>query len=301
MKSKLPNFLIVGAAKCGTSSLHSYLNQHSDIFMPTFNKEGMKVKEPRFLIKDVVESRLQKGVWNWDEYQALFDEADDQFALGEATVLYLYFYNHAIKNIKKYLGEEIKIIIMLRNPIDRAYSAYSFASRTMQENKSFKEAIDSAMIRYKNNKFVSPMILYKELGLYAKMVEAYQKNFSNVHIILFDDFISDASKEVKKVFKFLGVTTEEVNTREVINAGGKRWRSSLIKKVIMGDNKLKRVFKILFPNNFRFYIKECVKNLFTAKAGEIDDLVKDELRVYFKEDILKLERLIDRDLSLWQK
>lgn len=301
MKSKLPNFLIVGAAKCGTSSLHSYLNQHSDIFMPTFNKEGMKVKEPRFLIKDIVESRLQKGVWNWDEYQALFDEAGDQSALGEATVLYLYFYNHAIKNIKKYLGEEVKIIIMLRNPIDRAYSAYSFASRTIQENKSFKEAIDSAMTRYKNNKFVSPMILYKELGLYAKMVEAYQKNFSNVHIILFDDFISDTSKEVKKVFKFLGVTTEEVNTREVINAGGKRWRSSLIKRVIMGDNKLKRCFKILLPNNFRFYIKECVKNLFTAEAGEIDDLVKDELRVYFKEDILKLERLIGRDLSIWQK
>ena len=99
MKRKLPNFLIVGAPKCGTSSLHSYLNQHSDIFMPTFNKEGMKVKEPRFLIKDIVESRLQKGVWNWDEYQALFDEAGDQSALGEATVLYLYFYNHAIKNI----------------------------------------------------------------------------------------------------------------------------------------------------------------------------------------------------------
>ena len=301
MKRKLPNFLIVGAPKCGTSSLHSYLNQHSDIFMPTFNKEGMKVKEPRFLIKDIVESRLQKGVWNWDEYQALFDEAGNQSALGEATVLYLYFYNHAIKNIKKYLGEEVKIIIMLRNPIDRAYSAYSFASRTIQENKSFKEAIDSAMIRYKNNKFVSPMILYKELGLYAKMVEAYQKNFSNVHIILFDDFISDASEEVKKVFKFLGVTNEEVNTSEVINAGGKRWKSSLIKRVIMGDNKLKRVFKILFPNNFRFYMKEFIKKLFTAKAGEIDDLVKYELRAYFKDDILKLERLIDRDLSIWQK
>lgn len=301
MKSKLPNFLIVGAAKCGTSSLHNYLNQHSDIFMPTFNKEGMKVKEPRFLIKDIVESRLKKGVWNWDEYQALFDEADDQSALGEATVLYLYFYDHAIKNIKKYLGKEVKIIIMLRNPIDRAYSAYSFASRTMQENKSFKEAIDSAMTRYKNNKFVSPMILYKELGLYAKMVEAYQKNFSNVHIILFDDFIRDASEEVKKVFKFLGVSTEEVNTRDVINAGGKKWKSSLMKRLIMGDNELKRVFKTLFPNNFRVYIKECIKKSFTAKAGEMDDLVKDELRTYFKEDILKLERLIDRDLSIWQK
>ena len=167
MKSKLPNFLLVGAAKCGTSSLHNYLNQHSDIFMPTYNKEGMKVKEPRFLIKDLVQNRLPKGVWNWDEYQALFDDVENQKCLGESTVLYLYFYEHAIKNIKKYLGVDVKIIIMLRNPIYRAYSAYSFASRTMQENQSFKNAIDSAYTRYENDKSVSPMILYKELGMYA--------------------------------------------------------------------------------------------------------------------------------------
>ena len=55
MKNKLPNFLIVGAAKSGTSSLHNYLNQHPEVFMPSYNKEGMKVKEPRFLIKDLVQ------------------------------------------------------------------------------------------------------------------------------------------------------------------------------------------------------------------------------------------------------
>ena len=58
MKNKLPNFLIVGAAKSGTSSLHNYLNQHSEVFMPSYNSEGMKVKEPRFLIKDLVKHRL---------------------------------------------------------------------------------------------------------------------------------------------------------------------------------------------------------------------------------------------------
>ena len=112
MKSKLPNFLVVGAAKCGTSSLHNYLNQHSDIFMPTYNKDGMKVKEPRFFIKDIVQNRLPQGVWDWDEYKALFDDIENQKCIGESTVLYLYFYEHAIKNIKKYLQLLISFILI---------------------------------------------------------------------------------------------------------------------------------------------------------------------------------------------
>ena len=189
MKSKLPNFLIVGAAKCGTSSLHNYLNQHPDIFMPLYNKKGMKVKEPRFLIKDLVEHRLHNGVWNFQEYQSLFVDVRGAKAVGESTVLYLYYYEHAIKNIKHYLGEDVKIIIMLRNPIDRAYSAYSFASRTHQENQPFKEALFNAQKRFDKDETLSPMILYKELGLYYKMVKAYMQNFKDVHLILYDDFI----------------------------------------------------------------------------------------------------------------
>ena len=109
MKIKLPNFLIVGAAKCGTSSLHNYLNQHPDIFMPSYNKKGMKVKEPRFLIKDLVEHRLHNGVWTFEEYQSLFADVKDEKAIGESTVLYLYYYKHAINKIKKYLGEKIHL------------------------------------------------------------------------------------------------------------------------------------------------------------------------------------------------
>ena len=115
MKNKLPNFLIVGAAKSGTSSLHNYLNQHPEVFMPSFNKEGMKVKEPRFLIKDLVENRLHNGVWNWEEYQSLFREVTNEKAIGESTVLYLYYFKEAMKNIKYRLDEGVKIIIMLRD------------------------------------------------------------------------------------------------------------------------------------------------------------------------------------------
>ena len=63
MKKKLPNFLIVGAAKSGTSSLHNYLSQHDEVFMPDYKAGGMKVKEPRFLIKDLVQHRLHNGIW----------------------------------------------------------------------------------------------------------------------------------------------------------------------------------------------------------------------------------------------
>ena len=82
MKNKLQNFLIVGAAKSGTSSLHNYLNQHHQVFMPSYNKEGMKVKEPRFLIKDLVQHRLHNGIWSWREYQSLFDPVTEEKAVS---------------------------------------------------------------------------------------------------------------------------------------------------------------------------------------------------------------------------
>ena len=80
MKDNLPNFLIVGAAKSGTSSLHNYLNQHPEVFMPSYDKKGMKVKEPRFLIKGLVQHRLHNGIWSWEEYQSLDHESPAQKA-----------------------------------------------------------------------------------------------------------------------------------------------------------------------------------------------------------------------------
>ena len=263
--NKLPNFLIVGAAKCGTSSLHNYLNQHPDIFMPTFTPEGLKVKEPRFLIKDKVQKRLPKGIWNYQDYKSLFDDVTHQKAIGESTVLYLYYYREAIKNIKKYLGDNVKIIIMLRNPIDRAYSAYLFASRTSQENQNFKDALVNSSIRFNKDDTISPMILYKELGLYFDMVKSYIRSFSNVHVVIYDDFIKQTNIEVQRVFDFLNVNNYQINTNKIINAGGKKWDSGIMKNLLMGDNFLKNGIKILFPQNLRTFFKQELNKLFTSK------------------------------------
>ena len=302
MNNKLPNFLIVGAAKSGTSSLHNYLNQHPDVFMPSFTPDGVKVKEPRFLIKEKIQKRLQKGIWNYEDYKLLFENVTNETAIGEATVLYLYYHNEAIKNIKKYLGEDIKIIIMLRNPIDRASSAYLFASRTPQENQTFKEALINARKRFDKDKTLSPMILYKELGLYYKMVKAYMENFKDVHVILYDDFVLQTDLEVRRAFDFLNIiNTNEINTDKVINSGGKKWNSRLMKDLLMGEGGMKKILKFLLPKKVRVNIKERLTNSFTSKADKINDSIKKELLDYYQKDIQLLEKLITKDLSKWMK
>jgi hypothetical protein len=302
MSNKLPNFLIVGAAKCGTSSLHNYLNQHPDVFMPTFTPEGIKVKEPRFLIKEKLQKRLPKGIWNYDDYKLLFDSVTNEIAIGESTVLYLYYHNEAIKNIKKYLGEDVKIIIMLRNPIDRAYSAYSFASRTPQENQTFKEALINARERFDKDETLSPMILYKELGLYYKMVKDYMENFKDVHIVLYDDFILQTDLEVSRVFDFLNIiNTNDINTNKIINSGGKQWNSKFMKKLLMREAGVKKILKMLLPKKVRVSIKNWLISSFTSKSDPINQSIKKELLDYYQKDIRLLEKLINKDLSKWMK
>ena len=302
MNNKLPNFLIVGAAKCGTSSLHNYLNQHPDIFMPSYNKLGMKVKEPRFLIKDLVKNRLPNGVWSFEEYKSLFTDVKNAKLVGESTVLYLYYYEHAIKNIKHYLGKDVKIIIMLRNPIDRAYSAFSFASRTHQENQSFKEALLNAKTRFDNDENLSPMILYKELGLYYNMVKAYIQNFKDVHFIIYDDFIKQTDLEVKRVIDFLNVDQKiKINTNIIINAGGMKWDSKVMKNLLVGEGYVKTLFRIFLSKKTRIFIKEKLTSIFTSKSEKMDISIKQDLFDYYKRDIQLLEGLINKDLSKWMK
>ena len=302
MRNNLPNFLIVGAAKCGTSSLHNYLNQHPDIFMPSCNEQGMKVKEPRFLIKDLVKDRLHNGVWSLEEYKSLFNEVKDEISIGESTVLYLYYYKHAIDNIKKYLGENVKIIIMLRNPTDRAYSAFQHVSRGLKEQNSFEEALKIEKGRMNKESSLTPMVMYKEMGLYHDMVRAYKENFKNVHIIFYEDFRDDTEGEIKKIFKFLELSLS-VNIDFVSrhNVGGKRWKNEKIKHVFMKNNPLKSALKKAIPKSLRKGVRDKLISASTDKVAPMKENTRVKLNEFFKEDVKKLSDLLNRDLTHWTK
>ena len=302
MKNKLPNFLIVGAAKSGTSSLHNYLNQHHQVFMPSYNKEGMKVKEPRFLIKDLVQHRLHNGIWTFEEYQSLFDDVKDEKAIGESTVLYLYYYKHAINNIKHYLGEDVKIIIMLRDPADRAYSAFHHVSRGFKENNSFEKSLEIEKGRMEREENLTPMVMYKEMGMYYEMVKAYMESFKNIHIILYEDFRDNIESEMNKIYNFLGISNDiEIDFITKHSVGGKRWKDEKMKHVFMKDNPMKSILKSALPKKFRKGILHHLVNASTNKVVPMKEEVRKGLNDYFKLDIKKLSELLNKDLNHWTK
>ena len=301
-KNNLPNFLIVGAAKSGTSSLHNYLNQHPDIFMPSYTQNGMKVKEPRFLITKLVKERLHNGVWDFDSYCELFKNSDVYSLVGESTVLYLYYYDEAIKNIKKYLGSNVKIVIMLRNPIERAYSAYNFLKRKgIREQLSFEQALENEFLRMKNPN-ETPMIFYKKMGLYFDSVKAYLDNFKDVHIIFYDDFSVNTEKSVSDTISFLGASTEPlIDTKKRYNVGGKNWRFNWIRSLFLEENAFKKVTKYILPKFFRKSVAKVLISIFTRRAIKMQESTRRSLINYYREDVSNLSELLGKDLKHWLK
>ena len=302
MKNKLPNFLIVGAAKSGTSSLHNYLNQHLEVFMPSYNSEGMKVKEPRFLIKDLVKHRLHNGVWTWEEYKSLFNDVIDEKVIGESTVLYLYYYKDAIKNIKEKLGNDVKIIIMLRNPTDRAYSAFQHVSRGFKEQNSFEESLEMEDGRLEREENLTPMVMYKDMGMYYEMVKSYQENFSDVHVIIFDDFRDNTENQMKKIYQFLGISdNKNIDYETRHNVGGKRWKNDKMKHLLMRKNPIKSIFKKIIPKGLRRGIRNNLVSASTNKVPPMKNHTRIMLNDFFREDVKKLSILLNRDLKHWTK
>ena len=300
--NKMPNFLIVGAAKSGTSSLHEYLIQHEDIFMPTINKEGRSVKEPQFLIKEKLMDRLHFGIWDWNEYQSLFNDVKEESCIGEASVFYLYYYKQAIKNIKYRLGESTKIIIILRNPIHRAYSAFNHVSRSGVENLSFKDSLDQEDSRLEKDVTLTPMVMYKDMGLYYSMVKAYKEEFKDVHVILFDDFKENTDKVMRDVFKFLDVKTEiKINSTVQHNVGGKKWKNQWLRKLFYNRSFFKIVYQKIIPKKVKLMIQEKLVFLSTNPIKPMSKEVHNDLLLFFREDIKKLSQLLEINLEKWMK
>ena len=293
MKSKLPNFLIVGAAKSGTSSLHNYLKQHPDIFMPEH-------KEPYFLIKDIVENRVRNGIWTWEQYKSLFSDVKNESLIGESTVLYLYFYKEAIKNIKQYLGNDVKIIIMLRNPSERAYSAFNHVSRGFKQSGSFEEALANEDFIIERDNNLTPMVMYKQMGMYYNMVKAYIDAFKDVHVIFYDDFSDNIACEMKKTYNFLGVTNYmEIDLSVKYNVGGKRWKSEILKYIFMRDFYIKSFLKFLIPNRIKQVIYRVLVKISTNQIQPMKYETRQKLNNYFKEDVKRLSALLSKNLNHW--
>jgi hypothetical protein len=297
---RLPDFLVVGAAKSGTTSLYHYLKQHPGIFMPD-------IKEPHFFTyggkKPPHEHpRDIEAVWDFADYADLFDKVGGGQVLGEASPLYLYRYEASINNIKEYVPswQDLRIVIILRDPVERAWSQYRGFRMADLEDVSFEDALHMVRQRIAGN--WRPDFDYTGFGLYYNQVKAYIDNFSDVKVCLFDDLEADALGLVRDVYRFLGVDYSFApDVRERHNPSC-RARSWALYKFLKKPDLVSAVFPLVkvIPLEKRVLMVKRLQSLnVDFSKARMKEETRRHLRALYRKDVLKLQELIGRDLSGW--
>jgi len=306
-----PNFLIVGASRSGTTSLAKYLNAHPDIYIPP-------QKELRYFVKDTINKTtiwdpLKKHIISQSEldkkaYFSLMDN-DNYKLVGDASIHYLNHPDISIPKIHKYVGD-IPIIIMIRNPVKRLISNWNYM---LYDLYNLEKAIKMEDLRKKYN--YNSFWFYKEQSMYYNKVKAFKKSFKNVKIFIFEDFFKDINKSMLECYNFLNITSPshllDYNNLEDYDKRGNNSPKSKYKNRILCFknnsflNNIENLHLYYFLSHFvvkfiSFTSKLGIKtNIFQEKQVSENDLNK--IYSFFEEDISKLEKLINIDLSIWKK
>lgn len=239
-------------------------------------------------------------VKSMEEYLNLFKDAGDEKVIGESSADYLYFHNTVIPRMKS-LSPGAKILIMLRNPVERAYSSYRHMVMDERETLSFENALRREEERMKANyEFIW---FYKDVGFYYEQVRHYIESFGkeNVKICIYDDFAADSMAVMKDIFRFLDVDEGfDPNTAVRYNVGPSVQSESLEKFLVEYDHPVKKVLRPLLLNTIgRKYTETLVNYFINRNTLKIKPKTRKRLIGVYESDILKLEGLIGRNLSGW--
>jgi len=296
---KKPNFIIAGFPKCGTTSLHHYLDEHPEIYMPT-------QKELHFFTFNIL-SKLNKGpkdaivkktqINSSEKYLNFYKSVRNELAIGDASPSYIN-YPSQFKKIKEYLNDP-KVIIIVRDPIDRAYSNYLHLKREQRETLTFKESILKEDER-KTNKY-SDFWYYKFNSTYYDKIINAKEIFSNVLILTSEELSNNRDATLKIVYKFLEVddTFKLKKKFNNFNKGG-HFKENIFTKIIFQPSTLKNIIKkFIKPTPFLKIIISKIANIFSKKTQIVDDESLKYLKKYFKKEVENLETL-NIDTSNWR-
>ena len=285
----LPNFMCIGAAKSGTTSLYDILKQHSDVFIPSF-------KEPHFFDISTV---YEHGISWYDK--TYFSGVKKEKCIGDFTPTYL-FDKYAPERIFSSLGKNVKFIIILRNPVDRAYSHYLHSKRDLHEHLSFEDALKKK-VDEKNNYLTYLRTSYVEQGRYADMLQRYFALFSKNNFLILhfeEDFVAAREQTMVKVFKFLNLKEEDIDFNIRSNKASKAkfmWLKSFMQKT----GWWRQIIKNIFPSlKIRQIIKNRIQrlNITTFTPPKLsDEERKNILNHYFCKDIKTVEGLLAREMN----
>ena len=273
MAPQWPNFFIVGAVRAGTTSLYEYLRSIDKVYLSP-------VKEPRYFCA-VVEppGYAPAPIRSEAEYLKLFSAVRNQAAVGEASPQYLC--DPTAPESIYASAPEARIIMILRDPVERAFSHFLLHQRMGVQQLPAEVALKDE--------------LYLRNGLYTGPVKTYRRLFgdSRVKILIFDDFVRDSRRSVREVLRFLDIEAEAGSTSEIHNAYG-RPRGAL-RRLIYQNVTLKTAARRLFSDRLRRKARE---DIFLGKDAKppLPHETRIFLEDYYRGDVLELEAILGRSL-----
>lgn len=299
----MPNFLIIGATKSGTTSLYRYLQQHPEIFLPPHVKEtnffAYEGQEINFHYWGPPPRTTFESVRDLESYQALFasDKAAQATAVGEVSPYYLYN-EQAPQRIHTYLPHA-KLIAILRHPADRAYSNYLHLIRDGREPyQNFAEALAAEPQRMAAGWAWD--YYYRDMGYYARQLRRYYDLFTAVQIRIFtlEAFTAHPTATLQEMFRFLGVDpTFQPDTSFRDNVSGYP-KNRALQRFIDQPNLAKPLIRALLPEKWRQKIATQLRRKNLQKPM-LDPAIRADLTASYQRDIEQLAALTGQDFSLW--
>ncbi len=298
----MPDFFIVGAARSGTTSLDLYLSQHPEIYIT-------HRKETHFFAGDALPPRFTGPgderlnallIRDAEQYARLFADTHGAKIAGEASAFYL-CYPEAALCIKQAVPDA-KILIILREPVERTYSAYMMLVRDGRETASLEEGLQREKER--KEKDFEPMWWYTELSLYYRQVKHYLDVFGwqQVKVLLYEEFYAQPEQALRDIFAFLGVRQDiSIDTSVHYNISGSpksRRLYNVLDRFMFNPGPLEKRLKEFVPLNLRMAWASKLIGMSIERVG-LDAGLRALLKTCFARDVEQLADLLKRDLSCW--
>jgi hypothetical protein len=289
----LPNFIVIGAAKAGTTALHWYLADHPQVFMTP-------VKETNYFAFGLDDAgRLLYGdpelhhfpIRSLHEYERAFEGAGKAVAIGEASPIYLECPGSAERIAE--LIPRARIVCGIREPVDRAYSDYLMYLRARGRR------LDPARDLTPSAPWAAPDSHWMQISRYHELLSKYFDAFppEQIHVFLFDDLKKDQQGLVRDLYRFLQISPDFVPDFHTPHNVGGMPASMLMEKVFTNGN-LKRALEPWVPKRAADLARR-VRTRNMRRAPPLPPDLKATLQENFREDIGKTSGLIGRDLSSW--
>ncbi|GIW56729.1 MAG: sulfotransferase [Nitrospiraceae bacterium] len=298
----LPTFLVIGTGTAGTTALYAYMKQHPEVYLPS-------LKEPRFFSYDPDNPTawwsLQSNYPPTDAeaYEQLFAEVTQEKAVGEVSPTYLHAPG-AERRIHSMIPR-VKLIAILRNPADRAWSNFVQAHRygAFRTAEEFLRVIEDPHMDLSDlrRSFRDSMFYYEHLTRYYSVFSKEQ-----LKVFLYDDFVSDPVSLVQEIFRFLGVNDRfrpDMSQRHNVSGLPRSRLDRVLHRLVTMRNPVKAAAKLLLPSGVRQSATRLYVQWMNSRVIKppMPPVFWHRVQAVYREDILKLQDLLQRDLSSWMQ